>query len=394
MSPVDSHPEIGGPTAIAPRPVDKTRDWYARVAVILLDCVLLFLFLNLVIYLIILAGRPSQQTPLSRYGGDKILKSYPGWRAEDVETLLTETWRKLSLGYEPFTGFREKPFRGRFVNVDRAGFRFSKDQAPWPPGREAINVFVFGGSTTFGMGLPDDQTIPSYMGKCGAEKGSRGLAVYNFGRESYFSTQEMILFLQLLNGGLVPEVAVFIDGINEFDPDHADGQPRFAGAIRDFMDGKTGSKLPDKIPAVRAVHWLRSHWTKPQPQKVTNSADRAALEGIISRWLANKTIIESIAKRYGVRTIFVWQPIPDYKYDLHNQPFYESTSMSDHPGYALMDNLRAQGKLGANILWLADMQQDKQENLYVDRWHYNAKFSREIAGRICDCLRENLGGLR
>jgi hypothetical protein len=47
-----------------------------------------------------------------------------------------------------------------------------------------------------------------------------------------------------------------------------------------------------------------------------------------------------------------------------------------------MEKLRAQGKLGSNVLWLADMQQDKHENLYVDSIHYNPPFSKEIAAQI------------
>jgi hypothetical protein len=35
-----------------------------------------------------------------------------------------------------------------------------------------------------------------------------------------------------------------------------------------------------------------------------------------------------------------------------------------------MENLREQGKLGPDVLWLADIQQDKHENDYVDQWHY------------------------
>ena len=55
-------------------------------------------------------------------------------------------------------------------------------------------------------------------------------------------------------------------------------------------------------------------------------------------------------------------------------------------GYILMDRMRTQGRLGPDVLWLADMQQDKHENLYVDVVHYNAAFSKEIAGRICDFI--------
>lgn len=49
--------------------------------------------------------------------------------------------------------------------------------------------------------------------------------------------------------------------------------------------------------------------------------------------------------------------------------------------YAVMNARRAR-VAGARFLWLADIQEDKKENLYMDRIHYTADFSREIAGRI------------
>ena len=391
--------ERGDAATVTPRPQDNPNSWYVRAAVILLDGVLLFLLLNLILYPIMLAQRPrAVWTPIDRWGSATVLKAYPGWRKEDVETLMTETYRLgHEFEFEPFTGFREKAFRGKYVNIDSAGFRVSKDQAPWPPAANAINVFLFGGSTTFGYGLPDDQTIASYLAECGlADDFRRRLAVYNFGRGSYFSTQEMILFHQLVNAGFVPQVAVFIDGINEFD--HADGEPRFADGFRRFMDGETRSSSLEDVPVVSAMHWLADRLKKAQSQRTTSHADPAALEGVVHRWLANKRTIQFIAGGYGVRAIFVWQPVPMYKYDLQYDLFYKPGKASGsivwaRQGYALMENLRAQGKLGPNVLWLADTQQDRHENLYVDNFHYNANFSKEIATQICGFLHEPTKGM-
>ena len=163
---------------------------------------------------------------------------------------------------------------------------------PWPPRPEATNVFVFGGSTTFGVGLPDDETIASYLQECALANHSRGHpAVYNFGRPSYFSSQELILFQQLLKAGFVPQVAVFIDGINDFG--FLDGQPAFADNFRQFMAGHVGSSLLQNVPVVRAAHWLRDHRRKAQP------ADPVVLQPVIDRWLANKRMIEVMAGAYG-----------------------------------------------------------------------------------------------
>jgi|SRR5271157_1247054 len=364
--------------------------WCRAAGVVVLKGVLLFLLLNLLLYLVSLAMRPKRAAdPLSRYGSDKLQKAYPGWQGEDVRTLIRETFRDMAFEYEPFTGFRNTPFRGKYVNIDPAGFRFSKDQASWPPPQGATNIFVFGGSTALGVGLPDDETIASHLLECAPANRSH-LAVYNFGRSYYFSSQELILFQSLLNAGFVPQVAVFIDGINDFGT--PDGQPAFGANFRRFMAAQAGPSLLYNLPVVWAAHRLRDHWRKPQPLKATDYADPAALQRVIDRWLANKRMIELMASGFGVRTIFVWQPAPMYKYDFRYDPFPAEdfgTNRRAEYGYPLMENLRAQGKLGDNVLWLADMQQNKHENLYVDSFHYTAAFSKEIAAQICGFLLEH-----
>src|SRR5271167_4440805 len=372
-------------------PSQRVRNWYRVVAIGLLNSVLLLLLLNLFLYMIIRGRRPTnpEEAPISTIVRS-LAKAYPGWGEADVKLLLTET-SQLKYEYEPFTGFKERAFRGRFVNIDPAGFRVSKDQAPWPPRPEAFKVFVFGGSNAFGFGLPDDETIPSYLQECArARDFSRPVAVYNFGQNGYFSSQERILFEQLLSAGFVPQVAVFIEGANEFWLAH--GEPLGTDRMRRLMEGRLGPSPIEQLPMIKAAQWLSNRGAKPQPQKHVDYADPALLQSIAARWLANQRMIEQVAAAFGVRPIFVWQPVPSYKYDIRyhflHKPGEGQSSRSERwrAGYSLMEGLRAQGKLSANVLWLADMQQDKHENLYVDFWHYNAAFSKEIAARICGSL--------
>ena len=63
------------------------------------------------------------------------------------------------------------------------------------------------------MGLPDDETIASYLQQCAeATHFPTPPAIYNFGRLYYFSAQELALFQKLIEAGFVPQAAVFIDG--------------------------------------------------------------------------------------------------------------------------------------------------------------------------------------
>lgn len=369
--------------------VGRFGNWYRFTALVFLNGVLLFLLLNLILYVIGSVKPPTKAyDPIAKYGIENLMKAYPGWREEDVRTLVKETYGDLTFEYEPFTEFRNKPLRGRFLNVDPAGFRLTKDQAAWPPRSENFNVFMFGGSTTFGIGLPDNETIASYLqARAAANPSHQPLAVYNFARTYYFSSQERILFQQLLLAGYVPNVAVFVDGLNDFG--FPDGQPRFADRFARMMSGKADYNPLENVPMFKAARWLTGSWKKPKLQKPASAPDdvpSAVLGGVVDRWLANKKVIEATAATFGVRPIFVWQPVPFYKYERRYHFLSEASSGDAYRpilnGYTLMDNLRAQGKLGPNVLWLADMQQDKHDNLYVDVVHYNAAFSQEIAGRI------------
>jgi hypothetical protein len=375
---------------------DRLKHWYFVAAIGLLNAALLLLVLNLVLFLMMRERHPAE-TPVQEghFDRGKLQQAYPGWREDDVKALIRETPRAdREFEYEPLTGFRERPFRGRFVNIDPAGFRYVKNQAPWPPRPGVLNVFVFGGSTTFGWYLPDDETIPSYLQELAAQKdASIKVAIYNFARPAYISSQELALFQKLLRDGYIPQVAIFVDGLNDFIL--ADGEPKFTDQMRRFMNGDINSNPLNNIPMVRAAHWLTNRWSKPsasaRPLLASDYSDPVLLQETVERWLANKKMIELTAAGYGVRPIFVWQPIPVYKYDLRYHFFLHSYKdfggyVRPRYGYPMMEAERAQGRLGDDVLWLADVQEDKHENLYVDSVHYTAAFSREIAERIADYL--------
>jgi hypothetical protein len=115
-----------------------------------------------------LVKRPQQSkeaaNPITKYGISQLLAAYPGRSQEEILEILQEAYTR-PLVYEAFTHFKEKPATGQFVNVTQAGFRLVEDQGPWPPDPQNFNVLVFGGSTTFGYGVADGETIPSALQK-------------------------------------------------------------------------------------------------------------------------------------------------------------------------------------------------------------------------------------
>jgi hypothetical protein len=83
-------------------------------------------------------------------------------------------------------------------------------------GRPEHTVWMFGGSTTYGIGQRDDHTIPSALVRAAQAEGV-ALAVRNFGCPGKVNWAETTEFELLLRSGAPrPDVALFLDGINEW----------------------------------------------------------------------------------------------------------------------------------------------------------------------------------
>src|SRR5262245_52514960 len=175
----------------------------------------------------------------SRFEGE-LTPHIPEWfdiKAEEWGDFVREYHHIEARGghvYDDFTEIRHPEWAGRYLNFHQARFRHVRDQGPWPISPHAFNVFFFGGSTTVGVG-PDWTTIPSYLQeelRRGA--GNRPIYVYNFGCDSFFSTQERILFQQLLLANAVPDMVIFLDGVNDLY--FFDGRPSIAGFFQYALD--------------------------------------------------------------------------------------------------------------------------------------------------------------
>ena len=79
-------------------------------------------------------------------------------------------------------------------------------------------IFFYGGETTFGYNVTDEQTFASFFKDIlNIKFPNKNYCVFNFGRGNYFSTQENILFQQhVLKKKFKPgDFVFFIDGANE-----------------------------------------------------------------------------------------------------------------------------------------------------------------------------------
>ncbi len=374
--------------------------WLARYkvfAVVVFNTALLLAVVNVVLHYGFKVYDKNPYVPLyDEYGEELIAKAYPGMSKADRDQLLTEIWLQ-DFEFQPFIQYREKKLRAKFTNTSEYGFRFIKDQGPWPPPADSILVYVLGGSTTFGYGVADDQTIPSYLQEYLREHLQSAVHVYNFGHAGFYSSQERILLQQLMVSDCGPHVAVFLDGINEVA--HADDEPDHTGLLRDWMDETRRPEVAREqvlsdLPMVRAARALRDRMGARPPRRPEADPNvdyaaifRQAVETTLGQYVRNLQLIDGLCAVDGIRPLFVWQPAPCY----HHSPEHQMFASKDHYrtdgayyGYREMARRYHERPAGfpANFLWLAELPRQYHEPLYVDAWHYTARFNKEIAARI------------
>lgn len=323
---------------------------------------------------------------------------FPAMSAEELDTLFWESYGR-TLTPHLYTGFGETPFHGKYVNVSEYGFRTGSGQGPWPPVRDGrLVVFLFGGSQTFGYGVTDGQALGSRLQPLLEKNLGQQVSVYNFGQGCYFSTQERLLFEKLLVSGRVPDIAIFVDGLTDFQTRGKDvacswEQPHSIGASpagwRPWVrEGIRSLPMARLARAVRAglTSSGKGHAITARAAGAANYDEQGPLRTTIDRYFRNKQMIEADAREFSVRTLFVWQPVSTYGYELDHHvftgPMFEQHLYSRY-GYPLMRDRVIQTR-PSHFLWCADIQAGLHEELYVDADHYSPKMTEMVAGCIAE----------
>ncbi|MCP4201753.1 MAG: SGNH/GDSL hydrolase family protein [bacterium] len=162
---------------------------------------------------------PEPEQEVRIYSPDFDLDSYV--RISREEAILTgrefdEMGERRSYQFYPWTVFRERPFPGKLVSVTKAGNRGTLAPSPRPDSNREFAVWTLGGSTMFGWGMPDSQTVASHLQTILQERlPERRVRVTNHGHSYYFSSIELNLLISLLRDGGQPDAVVLLDGLND-----------------------------------------------------------------------------------------------------------------------------------------------------------------------------------
>ena len=427
---------------------------YRHAGIFVLNGILFFIALNLISYvaLYIIVLRPYYQQvqesrakirleqiqdielPTAMWIRDPVFmrKTYGGMPDEDIVALMSYHVDMVS---HPRLEFMAQGTRSKFYNVLFEGVRLG-DKVDEASAREKIDggCWLFGGSTMFGHGLPDDQTIASYLNRLAPDN-----YYLNFGMNHAHQLLEIDKLVLLLKKGYRPAQVVFFDGLNDihahfssdFSPMELPRDLRYAygfyTALDNFIkarDMQRGHLIHNLVHALPVTQLLTGHilpatinrtefkavWADgyediyssdalyhTDPETHFQRARRARFsreklasidsfrEKIITYYQSNIAFLTKLSQAYDFDLYVFFQPLgttnPENPFIKNGGAYFQT---AQHLIYAEMQKTVRQAIRQGQIERMIDLS-DLNANCpdcYVDLTHYNAKFNRLIAEEI------------
>lgn len=326
----------------------------------------------------------------------------------------------MRMQWHPYSYWLGLPHSGRSFNIGPDGLRITwRGRNPTSRCTKPTRIFMFGGSTTFGDGARDDYTVPSWLQKI-LDDTPYCTEVTNFGQEGYVSSQELLLLLEQLRVKNTPDLVVFYDGINDSETAWLEGRAgvtwdetvrknefnitnRYYRENRDrlyqtafyifAMDSSLGrtAKLILKALSPKGFRLMKGKLIgSGLASEDGSTADIKLAADVIRNYLANRAIVEALARKFGYQELFYWQPT---LFDKPHLTPYERAMLRANADtfrpiietvYTQMERIATQN----GIMDISGIFHDATQPYYVDTFHLNEDGNRVIAQRMSrDVLR-------
>ena len=314
--------------------------------------------------LLLLAGLEFGATVVNRLLRSDNMPAYDAVQAEGSLTKVTQAF---------YVGWRGRPYQGEAVTVGEDGLRvtppLSSESAATP-----IRVFTFGGSSMWGEGARDSETIPAYL----QVLPSQPVEVTNFAQRAWVSTQSLMELTLALQRGNVPDVVVFYDGYNEIFSAYATGR---TGVPENFAGVSQESTVAAAVRNTE-LSQLLTRWRPPTAPEI--GSEEMAL-AVVETYSETIRIVRALGDEYGFESRFYWQP------QLFGDPkplTAEETTLLDHPWLAppvkeltlaVRPHIERLAQQHDDVVDLRDVFADVPERLYHDPCHVRGGGNRRIA---------------
>lgn len=329
------------------------------------------------------------------------------------DTWAPEFWRQESARaqvkkeYVPFRLWGVMPWHGKYTNNDESEMgvwrRTINPSAGQCTSQHPVNIWMFGGSTVYGAGVPDWATLPSQLSAALNSAGASCVTVSNFGVEGYTTNQELILLMEQLKAGRHPDLVIFYDGINDSaTADPPDGPIRahyLYESIKSRIEGSLGKQLIDSVRqsyAARIIGLALTGLGRRGASALPVSDLRQETVAVLNNYEANLQVVKALSKAYSFHIRCFWQPslyygqkplVPFEKRkvdDLGKDP-------RDVTIRAASEEAERRSKTTPDFIFLGHVFDSVQDPVYIDQVHLGPLGNKLVADAISHHLDDPVG---
>lgn len=380
-----------------------------KTGLLILGITILFLFCLNVAVAILLRFNPSLGAPKASGLGETTSDpraELPSYEDHELARKIYEEAAQIGTRFVPFIEWQAKPLQGEVITVGKEGDRV------WDSTSDGAKVaHFFGGSTMFGSGSPDEETIPALF-----ETQRREYRAQNHGQSSYISRQNFERLINLMNEGERIDLAVFYDGANEVavlcdknnDLNGHAQQRAMASALEVHQTDRAEPSFLDSLRSllVGRIQILVAHFIQPggsedgaaetDAESIFACAEdptraRAVAETLLSNWKRARDLVSSS----GGTFIGILQPVayvgdPYLKHISDLTPglasgYKDLGDQFDAVYPIIEEEIRSRGWDWAHDLTTTF---DRETPIYVDFAHVAPSGNRLIADRIAAIVNE------
>ena len=317
-------------------------------------------------------------------------------------------WAQARSNYLPFVVWGVRKWHGKFINTD------DTEMGTWRRTIQAMSeickntavrrVWVFGGSTVYGIGTPDWATIPSYLARELNTDPTACIEVTNLGVEGYVTNQEEILLSQQLKAARKPDIAIFYDGVNEslvggFSPGIPTAHWNFE-MIKTRVENGADSKqvLLNYSHLFQLTRVLLESYGQNGIPRISDGELAARAQATLKNYEANLRLVHILASAYGFKTYFFWQPVlawgakPLVPFE---QELKEARSQElggrVHAGLrAVYQEAETRSAASESFIFLGHVFDKIQGPIYIDEFHLDPHGNQIIAHAIAQAVHPDL----
>lgn len=309
---------------------------------------------------------------------------------------------QLETEYQPYVGWSRKATKGKYTNINNQGNRIT---VQYNLNTQKVIRF-FGGSTMWGSGVEDAQTIPSWFVKCKDD-----FSVINHGESGFNSRQNLASFINVLIKEESVNTVIFYDGVNDIEhlckkeiniPGHGRevqmrNELETVNSTQSYISGRDGIiglskrmlfKLFFKNTA-EFIYKLKGKFSKRElatPYCCDTNEEKA--KAVVNHLLNNWKIARQLSEANGIEFIAILQP---NIYSKNMKQARNKENKSDHLENNFLEIYRILKEEIKAYGWIYDFMDifdNINEPLYFDFCHVNEKGNKIIGNKICKILEE------